>query len=150
MILKCMISALRYFPPNFGLHTVLMSTYMGFLWPLSCIEYVKYFKMADTNDLSKRMSKNVASMLPHIAATITERTSKGPAKIDLGTAENWLFRSKLLEICNEDIAQSLTPEVNPAISRVTSCCVLIQFFEIFPSPWLWRPKGSQSLHFFLQ
>lgn len=116
-----MTSALRYIGPPLGLHTVLMSIYLGLLWLLSCITYVRYFKMADTNDLSKRMSKSVASMLPHIAATIAERTSKGPAKIDLATAENWLLRPELLEICKDAIAQNLTAEVSPAISsRVTS------------------------------
>lgn len=58
--------------------------------------------MADSNDLSQRMSKSVASMLPHIAATIAERESKGPAKIDLGTAENWLLGAELLDIYFSD------------------------------------------------
>jgi hypothetical protein len=65
-----------------------MSIYLSLLWPLGCLTYVRDFKMADTCDLSKRMSKSVASMPLHIAATIAERTSKGLAKIDLTTAEN--------------------------------------------------------------
>jgi gliotoxin/aspirochlorine biosynthesis aminotransferase len=68
--------------------------------------------MADPNGLSTRMSKSVASMLPHLTATISERMSKGPARIDLATSENWLLRPELVEICKDAIAQSLTADVS--------------------------------------
>lgn len=89
--------------------------------------------MADTNGLSTRMSKSVASMLPHIAATIAERTSKGPAKIDLATAENWLLRPELLEICKDAIAQNLTADVSKAIFSSNIVLSLI-IFRNFPTP----------------
>jgi len=78
--------------------------------------YLRYFKMADIKCLSRRMNKSVASMLPHIAATIAERTSKAPAKIDLATAENWLLRPELLEICKDAFVEKLTASVSAAIS----------------------------------
>jgi hypothetical protein len=73
--------------------------------------------MADIKCLSRRMNKSVASMLPHIAATIAERTSKAPAKIDLATAENWLLRPELLEICKDAFVEKLTASVSVAIPQ---------------------------------
>ncbi|KAF2128308.1 PLP-dependent transferase [Dothidotthia symphoricarpi CBS 119687] len=58
-------------------------------------------------ELSSRMQKPVSAILPKIAATISERTSTTP-KIDLATAENWLLRPEILDICKEAVQSSLT------------------------------------------
>jgi hypothetical protein len=71
--------------------------------------------MADVSGLSTRMRSSVAALLPKIAASIAERTSIGPAKIDLATAENWLLRPELITLCNDAIAQKLTEEVCHAL-----------------------------------
>lgn len=67
--------------------------------------------MADPKGLSARMSGNIAAILPKIASTIAERTSNGPAKIDLSTAENWLLRPELLALCRDVISRNLTTDV---------------------------------------
>jgi hypothetical protein len=79
--------------------------------------YLRYFTMADIKDLSKRMNKSVASMLPHIAATIAERTSKAPAEIDFATAEDWLLRPKVFEVCKDASVEKLTASISAAIFR---------------------------------
>jgi hypothetical protein len=73
--------------------------------------------MADVKHLSTRMHNSVASMLPQIAATVAERTSKSPPKIDLATAENWLLRPELLELCKDAFVAKLTASVSPSVSR---------------------------------
>lgn len=67
--------------------------------------------MANLDGLSSRMSNIIASVLPKIAVTISERSSNGPAKIDLATAENWLARRELIDIYKQAIAQDLDPQV---------------------------------------
>ncbi|MCJ1271570.1 hypothetical protein MMC22_011472 [Lobaria immixta] len=68
--------------------------------------------MADPKGLSARMSGNIAAILPKIASTIAERTTNGPAKIDLSTAENWLLRPELLALCRDVISRNLTTDVH--------------------------------------
>lgn len=85
--------------------------------------------MADPKGLSARMSSNIVAILPKIAATIAERTSTGPTKIDLSTAENWLLRPELLTLCKDAISRNLTADVrNPlkiSYGRIK---------ELFPPP----------------
>ncbi|MCJ1427546.1 hypothetical protein MMC29_005449 [Sticta canariensis] len=57
--------------------------------------------MADPKGLSARMSSNIVAILPKIAATIAERPSTRPAKIELSTAENWSLRRELLILCKD-------------------------------------------------
>ncbi|KAI4288896.1 MAG: hypothetical protein L6R35_001841 [Caloplaca aegaea] len=66
--------------------------------------------MDTPSGLSSRMSNVIASVLPKIATTVGERSSKGPAKIDLATAENWLARRELIDIYKQAIAQDLDPQ----------------------------------------
>lgn len=68
--------------------------------------------MDTPSGLSSRMSNVIASVLPKIATTVGERSSKGPAKIDLATAENWLARRELIDIYKQAIAQDLDPQVS--------------------------------------
>ncbi|KAK4086358.1 hypothetical protein Purlil1_9204 [Purpureocillium lilacinum] len=58
-------------------------------------------------ELSSRMQKTASAILPKIAATIAERTS-AVRKIDLATAENWLLRPEIVEICKNAIQENLT------------------------------------------
>lgn len=66
------------------------------------------------------MSSNIAAILPKIAATIAERTSTGPTKIDLSTAENWLLRPELLVLCKDAISRNLTTDVRTPL-RISHC-----------------------------
>ena len=76
--------------------------------------------MSDVSALSVRMRSSVDFVLPKIAASIAERTSTGPAKIDLATAENWLLRPELIALCNDAMAQKLTEEVGKRCHHVLS------------------------------
>ena len=67
--------------------------------------------MTNPNGLSSRMESIIATVLPRIAVTVAERSSAGPPKIDLSTAENWLVRRELLGICKEAFAQDVNVEV---------------------------------------
>lgn len=62
-------------------------------------------------ELSSRMQKMASAILPKIAATIAERTS-AVRKIDLATAENWLLRPEIVEICKNAIQENLTEAVS--------------------------------------
>jgi aspartate/methionine/tyrosine aminotransferase len=63
--------------------------------------------MAETKvaGLSARGNSNVAAIMPKISAAVTER-SQG-TKIDLASAENWLLREELIDICKDAIASNL-------------------------------------------
>ncbi|KAJ6445340.1 major facilitator superfamily transporter [Purpureocillium lavendulum] len=58
-------------------------------------------------ELSSRMQKTASAILPKIAATIAERTS-AVRKTDLATAENWLLRPEIVDICKTASQKSLT------------------------------------------
>ena len=76
-------------------------------------------RMATPGGLSSRMSNVIASMLPKIAVTVSERSSTGPPKIDLATAENWLVRRELIAILKEAVARNLDPEVCARSAHIT-------------------------------
>lgn len=57
--------------------------------------------------MSIRGGSNVAAIMPKIAAAVTAR-SRG-TKIDLASAENWLIRPEIIEICKEAIVNNLCP-----------------------------------------
>ena len=61
--------------------------------------------------LSPRGWTNFADVLPKISAAIEERSRCDNPNIDLGTAENWLVRTELIEICKEAIDKNLKPSV---------------------------------------
>ncbi|KAJ8069767.1 hypothetical protein OCU04_000185 [Sclerotinia nivalis] len=58
--------------------------------------------------MSSRGASNVAEIMPKITAAVTAR-SEGRL-IDLASAENWLIRPELIEICKEAIVNNLKPE----------------------------------------
>ena len=60
--------------------------------------------MANLDSLSSRMNAIVAAVLPKIATTIDEKSSSGPSKIDLATAEHWLVRKELVEVFKKAFA----------------------------------------------
>lgn len=49
--------------------------------------------------------------MPKIKGAVNERMSKTTTNIDLSTSENWLLRPELVEICQDAIAQTLSPKV---------------------------------------
>ena len=63
------------------------------------------------NDMSSRGSANVDEIMPKITATVAERSKPQTSNIDLSTAENWLIRPEVIEICKVAIAENLCPEV---------------------------------------
>ncbi|KAI1778792.1 1-aminocyclopropane-1-carboxylate synthase [Hypoxylon cercidicola] len=60
--------------------------------------------------MSKRGWNNVEAIMPKIRGAVAERKITNNAKIDLSTAENWLIRSELIDICKESIVQRLEPK----------------------------------------
>ncbi|KAF2276638.1 1-aminocyclopropane-1-carboxylate synthase [Westerdykella ornata] len=57
--------------------------------------------------LSKRGWSNVEAIMPKIKGAVTERMAKTTTNIDLSTAENWLLRPELVEICRNAVKQNL-------------------------------------------
>ncbi|KAF2729067.1 PLP-dependent transferase [Polyplosphaeria fusca] len=59
-------------------------------------------------EFSERGRSNIEAIMPKIKGAVEERKSKTSSNIDLSTAENWLIRPELMEICKEAINQDLT------------------------------------------
>ena len=68
--------------------------------------------MSEVGGLSQRMSYTVAALLLKVSATIAERKFSTPCNIDLATAENWLIRPELVNLCKDAVAQSLEVDVS--------------------------------------
>ncbi|ORY14660.1 1-aminocyclopropane-1-carboxylate synthase 7 [Clohesyomyces aquaticus] len=68
--------------------------------------------MADAGEdcFSQRGWSNIKAIMPKIKGAIEERKSKETSNIDLSTAENWLIREELKEICKDAIVGSLTQQ----------------------------------------
>lgn len=63
------------------------------------------------HNLSARGWANVAGIMPKIKGAVAERMSETRTNIDLSTAENWLIRPELVEICREAMVGQLRPKV---------------------------------------
>jgi hypothetical protein len=63
------------------------------------------------HNLSQRGWGNVEAIMPKIKGAVSERTSKITNNIDLSTAENWLLRTELVEICKHAVAEKLESKV---------------------------------------
>jgi gliotoxin/aspirochlorine biosynthesis aminotransferase len=60
--------------------------------------------------LSRRGWANVGDIMPKIGAAVKERTKlTSNPNIDLASAENWLIRSELIDICKHSINEKLVP-----------------------------------------
>jgi C4-type Zn-finger protein len=68
-------------------------------------------KSEEKPNLSKRGWATVEGILPKIKDTVAERTKKQNTNIDLSTAENWLLRPELIDICKDAINQDLSSRV---------------------------------------
>lgn len=66
----------------------------------------------DTKGMSERGWSNVAGIMPQISAAVKERQRRGSPNIDLATAENWLLRPELIELCKDAIYQKLDAKVH--------------------------------------
>jgi gliotoxin/aspirochlorine biosynthesis aminotransferase len=66
---------------------------------------------ADRHGLSGRSWENVSAIMPKIKAAVQDRVSKESTFIDLGTAENWLLRPELIELCKKSISEGLEPHL---------------------------------------
>lgn len=71
--------------------------------------------------LSQRGWNNVEGIMPKIRAAVQERKVTNSANIDLSTAENWLIRPELIDICKESIAQNLEPRVSNKRKKTKTC-----------------------------
>ena len=61
--------------------------------------------------MSKRGKANVDAIIPKIKAAVADRSKPATSNIDLSTAENWLIRPELIEICKSAISENLQAEV---------------------------------------
>ena len=69
--------------------------------------------MGTTSDaMSARGWSNVSAIMPKISAQVAERSRPDNPNIDLATAENWLIRNEIIEICKEAIQIGLHPKVS--------------------------------------
>lgn len=59
------------------------------------------------NGLSARGWANVGEIMPKISAAVEERSHRDNPNIDLASAENWLLRPELLDICKDAISSKL-------------------------------------------
>ncbi|MCJ1380194.1 hypothetical protein MMC17_003297 [Xylographa soralifera] len=59
------------------------------------------------NGLSSRGWANVGEIMPKISAAVKQRSQSDNPNIDLATAENWLLRPELLDICKTAISTNL-------------------------------------------
>ncbi|OJD30970.1 1-aminocyclopropane-1-carboxylate synthase [Diplodia corticola] len=59
--------------------------------------------------LSERMRDTVESIVPKIATQVAQRSSSNPP-VDLGTAENWLIRSELVDFFKDAISKNLVEQ----------------------------------------
>ena len=57
--------------------------------------------------LSARGWANVGEIMPKISAAVKERVQLDNPSIDLASAENWLIRPELLDICRDAISSQL-------------------------------------------
>ena len=57
--------------------------------------------------LSARGWANVGEIMPKISAAVKERVLQDNPSIDLASAENWLIRQELLDICKDAISSKL-------------------------------------------
>lgn len=71
-----------------------------------------------TNNLSRRGWSNVEAIMPKLKGALEQRQMPNNTNIDLSTAENWLIRPELIEICKEAIDQNLEAKVR----RLTHPC----------------------------
>lgn len=65
----------------------------------------------DTKSMAERGWSNVAGIMPQISAAVKERQRRGSSNIDLATAENWLLRSELIDLCKDAIYRKLDAKV---------------------------------------
>lgn len=61
--------------------------------------------------LSQRSKAVVNDIMPKISAAVADRTRVDNPNIDLSTAENWLLRDELIEICKEAVSKDMTTKV---------------------------------------
>lgn len=64
----------------------------------------------DRHGLSARGWTNVGAIMPKISAALQDRTRKDNTDIDLASAENWLIRPELIEICKSSISEKLSAQ----------------------------------------
>jgi hypothetical protein len=62
--------------------------------------------------LSERGYSNVEAIMPKIKDAVDQRKLKTNTNIDLSTAENWLIRPELTELCKTSIAENLAEIVS--------------------------------------
>lgn len=60
--------------------------------------------------LSERISGDLGELMPKIAVQVAQRSSKIPF-IDMGTAENWLIRDEVMEVCVRSVRDQISAEV---------------------------------------
>jgi hypothetical protein len=65
--------------------------------------------------LSKRAWSNVAGIMPQISAAVKAREQTDDSTIDLATAENWLLRPELIELCKTAINTRLEAKVSKGL-----------------------------------
>jgi hypothetical protein len=63
------------------------------------------------NGISVRSHAVVEAIMPKIKDAVAERTRADNPNIDLSTAENWLIRDELIDICKSSIQADLTTNV---------------------------------------
>jgi hypothetical protein len=63
---------------------------------------------------SQRGKPNVDAIMPKIQGAVANRVAQENTKIDPSTAENWLIRTELVEMCKQIITDRLQTSVGVA------------------------------------
>ena len=62
-------------------------------------------------NLSQRGWANVGTIMPKIKGALKERVKQDNPNIDMASAENFLIRDEVIEICKRGIEKELLPKV---------------------------------------
>ncbi|KAF2201388.1 1-aminocyclopropane-1-carboxylate synthase 7 [Delitschia confertaspora ATCC 74209] len=96
--------------------------------------------------LSRRGGANIKAIIPQIKDAIQEKKKKNTANIDLATAENWLIRSEIVDICKSAIAQELVEKHLSYPRGLTGDPDLVEAFAIFFNKYFNPHRPVQPQH----
>lgn len=99
------------------------------------------------SNLSERGWATVEGILPKIKDTVAERSKKVNTNIDLSTAENWLIRPELVNICKDAIDENLSPKVSLPEPKFIFAIVNIDSTAPFVSTWVFRRSRPSAILF---
>ncbi|RYO97032.1 hypothetical protein DL765_011330 [Monosporascus sp. GIB2] len=97
-----------YKPPDSAYANLGASIFLAIWGPvMRAMENVTNKNIQEDGYAPCRGWSNVEAIMPKIQGAVNQRKTKNNTNIDLSTAENWLIRPELMDICKDSIAQNL-------------------------------------------